>query len=272
MYWFVTTRLYIYKTERQRVCTRQCVPLEEHRAYNTERSTMRTQAEITATLLSMLLTTEQTMFMMYHYNSYANNPSMLRSSKPMIMRDIFLTRSNSMLPNPLSGIYVNSIIDCGVNGLFTWLLVHPVTVVIGWRHALALFIGGGCLSSFAYLFGVQVNPRKINTKFDCACTSNGAFASFAALSLIIPKNYIPFSKRTSTAWLGLMYLTKCTYDEYISPKFVETRPPGVAEVRNWGFVGGAFFGLMYASLFLRTKYDFRLLRVFYQNIYAAKRR
>lgn len=92
---------------------------------------MRTYAQNAATLFAMTLMSQQSLFMMYHFDSYAINPIMLRSPKPMVMRDIFLTRVVSSYPNPLSVLYVNSGMDGLCNFLFSWLVVLPVTVVIG---------------------------------------------------------------------------------------------------------------------------------------------
>lgn len=223
-------------------------------------------AEATASIFSLMLMSEQFCFMLYHYNSYANNPVMLRSPKPMVMRDVFLTKANTMFPNPLSCLYVTTLPDCFINCAMSYLMVHPICVLIGWRHCLALYFGSGLMSSFAYLFASQVNKNKVNTKFDCTATSNGAYAGFATLSFVLPNCHIPWSKRAPVAAVGVAYMIKCTYAEYIKPAFIQKRVSGEIELRNWGFVGGAFFGLIYASLFLRTKADFGLMRKFYTNI------
>lgn len=228
-------------------------------------------AEVGASLFAMTLASNQTLFSLYHYNSYANNPVLLRSPKPMIMRDVFLTKASQRIPNPLSCLYVTRWQDCLANCILCFCVVKPLTDIIGWRHGAALYLGGGFFASFAYLFGTQLNKCKTNTKYDCACTSNGAFASFAALSLTAPKCCIPYSKRTHAAYIGVPYLAKCAYEEYIGPKFLETRAPGTIEVRNWGFAGGVFFAGIYASLFLRTKADLGLVKSFYRNMNLAGR-
>lgn len=223
-------------------------------------------ADVTSTLFSLVLASEQFLFTLYHYNSYANNPVMLRSPKPMVMRDVFLTKSNSMIPNPLSCLYVTTLSDCLVNCAASYLLVKPICAVLGVRHSIALYVGSGFFSSFAYLFSCQMNKSKTNSDYDCTCTSNGAYCGFAAVSLGMRQCCIPFSKRSPVAVVGAAYVAKCAYDEYLSPRLVERRRPGDIELRNWGFVGGVFFGFMYGSLFLRTRTDFRLMRTFYRNI------
>ncbi|KPI84227.1 hypothetical protein ABL78_6713 [Leptomonas seymouri] len=227
---------------------------------------MPSQLEITGSVMAMVLTTDQALFTLYHSNSYAANPVLLRSPKPMVMRDVFLTKCNSFFPNPLSCMYVSNITDCLANCAMAWTVAKPITEVLGWRHAMAVFIGGGLFSSFAYIFAMQVNKKKSNSMFDCTSTSNGAYAAYATLSLMMPRCYIPYLKRVPIMWVGVPYLLKCAYDEYISPKFVERRRPGDIELRNWGFVGGVFFTLIYSSLFFRTRKDFTLARTFFKNI------
>lgn len=227
---------------------------------------MPSYVQITGSLVAMALMSNQTLFMMYHTNSYANNSVLLRSPKPMIMRDIFLTRANSFFPNPLSCLYVANPTDCVTNCAAAWLLAKPIAEVIGWRQAMVVYCGSGFFSSFAYLFATQINPSKINTEYDCNATSNGAYAGLATLSLLLPKCYLPYSKRTPIAWVGGPYLAKCVYDEYIAPKWVERRVEDYTELRNWGFVGGVFFTLIYSSLCLGTRRDLKLATLFYQNL------
>lgn len=222
--------------------------------------------EITGSIMAMALTTDQTLFALYHSNSYAANPVMLRSPKPMVMRDVFLTKSSSFFPNPLSCFYVARLSDSIVNCSMAWLLAKPITEVLGWRHALAIYIGAGFFSSFAYVFASQVSKNKTTSQFDCTATSNGAFAGYATLALLMPKCYIPYTKRAPIVYVGVPYLMKCAYEEYIGPKFVEKRRPGDIELRNWGFIGGVFFTLMYSRLFFRTRVDFTLAKTFFSNL------
>ncbi|KPA86707.1 hypothetical protein ABB37_00798 [Leptomonas pyrrhocoris] len=227
---------------------------------------MPSYVEITGSVMAMALMSDQTLFTLYHSNSYAANPVMLRSPKPMVMRDVFLTKCTSFFPNPLSCLYVANLTDCVTNCAMAWTVAKPITEVLGWRHAVGLYIGAGFFSSFAYIFAMQVNKAKANSKFDCTATSNGSYAAYATLALMMPRCYIPYLKRAPIMWLAVPYLLKCTYDEYISPRFVERRRPGDIELRNWGFVGGVFFTLIYSSLFFRTRSDFTLARMFFKNI------
>ncbi|AYU79605.1 hypothetical protein, conserved [Leishmania donovani] len=227
---------------------------------------MPSYAEITGSIMAMALTTDQTLFILYHSNSYAANPVMLRSSKPMVMRDVFLTRGSAFYPNPLSCLYVTNGTDCVVNCVMAWAVAKPLTEVLGWRHAMAVYVGAGLFSSFAYVFAAQVSRTKTNSQFDCNATSNGAYAGYATLSLMMRGCYIPYLKRVPVMWAGVPYLLKCTYDEYVSPRLVERRRAGDIELRNWGFVGGVFFTLIYSSLFFRTRKDFSLARKFFQNL------
>ncbi|KAG5501771.1 hypothetical protein JKF63_04039 [Porcisia hertigi] len=227
---------------------------------------MSSYAEIAGSIMAMTLATDQTLFVLYHHNSYAANTVMLRSSKPMLMRDVFLTRSNAFCPNPLSCLYVTNGTDCVTNCIMAWAVAKPLTEALGWRHAVATYIGSGLFSSFAYLFAAQMSPTKTNSQFDCCATSNGAYAGYATLSLMMRECYIPYLKRVPIMWVGAPYLLKCTYDEYVSPRLVERRRPGDIELRNWGFVGGVFFTLIYSTLFFRTRKDFSLARTFFQNL------
>ncbi|EAN96583.1 hypothetical protein C3747_613g3 [Trypanosoma cruzi] len=219
-----------------------------------------------ATFFAMVLTSGQALFFLYHKDSYADNPVMLRSSKPMVMRDVFLTKCSSFFPNPLSCVYVHKASDAFLNSLTSWLLVRPIVDVIGWKSGVALYAGSGLFSSFAYLFGCQLRRTKTNTQFDCNATSNGAFAGFAALSLMMPKCYIPASRRAPVYYVGIPYIVKCAYDEYIGPTFFEKREPGNIELRNWGFVGGVFFAFIFSSLVLRTRSDFGRMNLFWTNL------
>ncbi|CUE85939.1 transmembrane protein, putative [Bodo saltans] len=216
-----------------------------------------------AKIFAMSMTSLNSMFMMYHYNSYANNPVMLRTNKPLIMRDVFLTKCTSMFPNPLSSIYTTSWFDALTSSAMHWLCAMPVVNIIGWRMGLVVYFGSGAMSSFAYLFQHQINPTKRKTKYDCACSSNGALAGLCTLSLLLPKCYIPTSKNVHAAPLALLWWGKCLFDEYYLSRRGEV---GQIQVTNSGSIGGIFFGLMFASLFLRTKVDLSAMRAFYRNL------
>lgn len=215
-----------------------------------------------AKIFAMSMTSLNAMFMMYHYNSYANNPIMLRTNKPLIMRDVFLTKCTAMFPNPLSSVYTTSWFDALTSSTMHWLCGMPVVNIIGWRMGLAAYFGAGAFSSFAYLFQNQLNPSKRNTKYDCACTSNGALAGLCTLSLLLPKCYVPLSKNVHAGPLALLWFGKCFYDEFQA----SCRPQGEILVTNSGSIGGIFFGLIFASLFLRTKVDASAMRTFYRNL------
>lgn len=218
-----------------------------------------------AKIFAMSVTSVYTSFMMYHYGSYASNPVMLRTNKPLIMRDIFLTKCKSFFPNPFSCVYIIGWQDTILNCLAVWFCTLPVASVIGPKHATYVLLGSGFMSSFAYIFQNQINPRKRATEYDCTATSNGAVAGLCALSFLIPKCYIPLSKRTPAAFVGGAWITKCLYDEYVYPNCFQKRREDI-EVTNWGVIGGVFFALMYSSLVLRTKVDFRAMSTFYTNI------
>lgn len=215
-----------------------------------------------AKVFAMGMTSLNAMFMMYHYNSYASNPIMLRTNKPLIMRDIFLTKCTAKFPNPLSAVYITSWNDALTNSLVHWLCAMPVVNIIGWRMSLAVYFGAGATSSFAYIFQNQINPVKRKTKYDCCCTSNGALAGLCTLSLLLPKCYIPMSKNVSAAPLALGWWMKCLSDEYLfSPAGDNT-----IQVTNSGSIGGIFFGLIFATVFLRSKIDASAVRTFYKNL------
>ena len=218
-----------------------------------------------AKVLCMALTVDHCSFMMYHQNSYANNPVMLRSPKPMIMRDIFLTKCNATFPNPLSCIYSLDPLSAATDVVSTWLIGLPVASRIGWPHCLGVYVVGGMFSGFAYLFQSQLSKTKNNTKFDCNCTSRGALAAFFSLSFLVPQCYVPMTNRFPAAILAAGFISLLAYDEYIRPKVFPPQP-GSIELTNWGFVGGVFGAMIYSSLFLRTKTDFGMMRRFYGNI------
>ncbi|CCW70231.1 unnamed protein product [Phytomonas sp. Hart1] len=219
-----------------------------------------------SSIWAMALISEQVFFMLYHYNSCANTSGALCETKASFLQKLFLTRANSSFPNPLSCFYVHTLRDGVLNTVASWLLVKPVTLVIGWPHSIFFFLGAGSLSSFVYLFSTQTSRLKPKTTNDYACASNGAFAGIATLSLILPKRYSPLFERTPLALIGALYLIKCTYDEYIKPMHPETHQERNINLRNRGFIGGVFFALMYSSLFLQTRTDFSMLRIFYKNI------
>jgi membrane associated rhomboid family serine protease len=214
----------------------------------------------TAKVFAMSMTSVNSMFMMYHYNSYASNPIMLRTNKPLIMRDIFFTKCTGTFPNPLSAVYTTSWQDALLNSSVHWLCGMPIVNILGWRTALAVYLGAGATSSFAYIFQNQVNPNKRTTKYDCNCSSNGALAGLCTLSLLLPKCY--------AAPIALLWWGKCLSDEYY---FSRNAKAGEIQVTNWGSIGGIFFGFMFASLFLRSKVDIMAMRTFYKNLGQSSR-
>lgn len=217
-----------------------------------------------AKILCLALTAEQLSFLMYHLNSYANNSVMLASPKPMIMRDLFLIKSDAMVPNPLSFLYQLSGPATVIDLTTVWFIALPVTTIIGCRHAFGLLFGGGIFSGFAYLFQSQLSFTKNNTKFDCNCTSHGALAALYAQSYVLPNCILSLSKNRPCSTLTSAYIAYLAVDEFVLPKLY--RRQGVIEVHNWGFIGGVFWSFIYSTLFLRTKTDFNMMRRFYKNI------
>jgi len=218
-------------------------------------------------VFAMSLNSLNTSFIMYHYNSYANVPVMLRSNKPLIMRDIFLTKCTAFVPNPFSAVYVTTWYDCFGGCFIHWLCCAPVIQQIGCKQGLIVYFGAGMMSNFAYLFQNQVNRDKRSTKYDCNCSSNGATIGLAMLSLMLPKCYIPLSKKTPAAPLAIAWFAKSLYEEYLAPR---RKVAGEVQVTNWGSVGGVFFAFMYGSLVLRTRGDFRAMGKFWSNVTSKK--
>ncbi len=219
-------------------------------------------------MLCMALTVDHLSFLMYHLNSYANNSVMLRSPKPMIMRDIFLTRCDAKFPNPLSCVYQLHPTSTAVDVSAVWFIGLPVASIIGWPHCLGVFFVGGLFSGFAFLFQSQISSKKNNTKFDCNCSSRGALAAFFSLSYLLPNCYVPMTKLPCSV-LTSVYLGILGYDEFVRPALFPRRE-GVIDVTNWGFVGGVFSTFIYSSLFLRTRTDLGMMRRFYSNIAKPK--
>lgn len=222
-----------------------------------------TSIDVSAKVFAMSLTSLNTTFMMYHYGSYASNPVMLRSPKPLIMRDVFLTKCTASIPNPLSCLYTTTWQDTVASTVACWFCAMPVVNIIGWRRGTLVYVGAGLLSSFAYIFQNQLNRQKRSTNFDVTCTSNGALAGLCSLSLVLPNCYIPLSKKAVAAPIFLAWWAKCLYDEYLCPT---RHVSGEIQVTNWGSVGGVFFGLIFSSLFLRTKIDKKAMSTFYSNL------
>lgn len=216
-----------------------------------------------AKIFCMAITIDQCTFMMYHTNSYANNPVMMRSTKPMIMRDIFLTSNKSMFPNPLSSIYCLKWYDASISSLMMWLVGFPIVTTVGWKHALPLYFLGGTFSGFANLFQSQL--RRDASGFDYNCTSHGAIAAVVSLSFLTPSAVVPLTAKVPCYAVAAIFLAYLGVKEYVVPK-MWPREKGSIQVNNWGFVGGVFCTFIYASLFMRSRKDLAMMKTFYGNI------
>lgn len=156
-------------------------------AWNTPGKYMTPQT--VAKLVAASWTSQQFTFYMYHYNSFAANPLFLRSPKPMVMRDFFLTRGTPdelwHVCNPLTGIYVLSLREAIANSAIGWLVGFRLVEAIGFRHFFGIFALGSIFSSFAYVFQMQSSKTKKHTDFDCSCTSTGACAAVCSAAILI---------------------------------------------------------------------------------------
>ncbi|CCW64081.1 unnamed protein product [Phytomonas sp. EM1] len=225
--------------------------------------------DFASSFLATTLMSEQILLMLCHYNSFTHSSWALRESKATFVQELFLTRAGNPFPNPLSCFYVHTLRDCIVNCVASWLLVKPISSVIGWRHSIFLFVGAGSLSSFCYLFSMEASEKNTNNIANYACASNGAFAGFATLSLILPRCYTPLFKRIPLTLFGTFYLIICLHNEYIEPGRTETHRAINIRLENRSFVGGVFFALMYSSLFFQTRAGFGMRQIFYNNIKNA---
>ena len=206
---------------------------------------------------------EQLTFFMYHLDSYAATPVMLRSPKPLIMRDFFLTRPTARLPNPLSFLYSTNFREVFLNLACCWTAIYPLCHTAGIASVFALSILGGFASGFAYLFQTQMSPRKAG-QFDCNAASVGSMCAMCAASWSYPELRVPHLKSISTRWVTVPYVAYAFCDEYVVPR-VFPSAKGTITLHNWGCVGGIFSGLIFATLFLRTPKDFMKVTRFFRN-------
>eukprot|EP00758_Cryptobia_borreli_P001579 Tbor_TRINITY_DN2357_c0_g1::TRINITY_DN2357_c0_g1_i1::g.196::m.196 len=161
---------------------------------------------------------QQLTFFMYHYNSYAANPILLRSPKPMVMRDFFLIKATPLetwhVFNPLSSLYVLTFRDSLWNCVAAWAVGYRLVETLGFRTVFIVYVLGGMFSSFAYVFQMQCSKTKKRTDFDCASMSSGAMAALCSLSLLMPPAAIPFTKGCPTALFSIIFITKTLLEEY----------------------------------------------------------
>lgn len=223
-----------------------------------------------AKLLAAVLIGQTLCFHVYHHNSYANNPAMLRSPKPLIMRDIFLTKSSSIFPNPLSAFYVPFKSDAILNIGLSWALIISAgsAPMIGTVHLLVCYVLGGLCSSFAYLFQGQISKTKLNSIYDCNASSTGAWCSLCALTWNHPRLKLPLTRRTPLYVVTVPFALRAVADEYLD--FWTERPEGVAQLTNWGCLGGLFFGLIYHRLMLLRKVDQGNVNKIFQSLSQVK--
>lgn len=212
------------------------------------------------------LVTQQNTFFLYHRNSYANNAAMLRSPKPLIMRDIFLTRAHYTVANPLSVLYVPTIPDMFANMLVASVYCLGLPLVAGVRSVFLVWVAGGWVAGMSWLFQNNINRKRLKSEFDVTATSNGGWAAVSAYSLFFPAARVPFVN-ARMHYFAFLHLGWALFDEYGMPKVFPT-PDHVAQVCNGGVIGGIFTGLMIGSLFVRRRYDAAQLNRFMSNVKA----
>jgi hypothetical protein len=219
----------------------------------------------TAKVVGATLAVQQNSFFLYHRNSYANNKSMLKSAKPLIMRDLFLTKNNAYVANPLSALYVQDIptmlVNCSMSAVYALGLVP----IVGARLFLATWFGGAWVSGMAYLFQCNVNPRRLDSEFDVAATSVGGFAALGAMSLFVLSAKAPLIN-APLHYIAFPHLLWCLAQEYVLPRFDHEKRKGVAYLGNEGTIGGIFFGLMMGTMFVKRRTDARAVQAFFDNV------
>eukprot|EP00759_Apiculatamorpha_spiralis_P016574 PhF_6_TR22717/c0_g1_i1/m.32362 len=194
----------------------------------------------------------------YHYNSYAAIPCMLKTEKPMVMRDVFLTKATATYPNPLSVLYCSTVEDLVLHVATGVGVGVPLINRYGGAHAWALWFLGGLFASGAYVFHSQLNPEKNYTKYDVCSTGNGGLAAFCGVWIMSPDP----KKLLTPMLMSLFFLCYKLNDEYMlarirlraakaNTKEVDRQPM----IHEWGTLGGMFLGMIYFNLFLRTSMD-----------------
>ena len=244
-----------------------------------------------AKLFAFAFACQQQTLWLYHMNSYANQPVMLRSSKPLLMRDVFLTKATAPFANPMSTLYVPYTWDMFWNCTAAWLFGMSIVPVVGFMHLSACFFAGGFVSGLAYLFQAQLNPSRLRTEHDCNASSNGGWCAVSALALTLKperRARMPFIfSRMPVGYVGAAYIVQALLGEYFPP-FRDWRPKLLlqsssatgrdAELKryhemdvqprlsNWGCIGGVFFGLVYGTLVVRLRADRRSVSGVYESI------
>lgn len=222
-----------------------------------------------ARLLAAAISAQHLCFAVYHHNSYAANPAMLRSPKPLMMRDVFLTKATAPVPNPLSCLYVPTAWSLTTQLAAAWAIGIGAASQpgIGALHALAVYIVGGMFTGFAYLFQAQTSKTKLQTKYDCNASSAGAWCALAAVSWWTPQAQMPLLRRKPLWYFSVPYVGACLSNEYIVP-WLFPSPEGHAQVTNWGAIGGVFCGLIYGRLLLGRRADAAKVGKFFRNFEA----
>lgn len=182
---------------------------------------------------------QQTVFAIYHDNSYAANSAMLRSPKPLLMRDLFLTQARSPYPNPLGGLYVPSFRDAVIGCSAAACYGYTILPIVGWGTLTLTYFFGGVLASFAFLFQSQISTARLSSaKFDCNAASLGAWCAVAVLpfycSAPVAAGATDVSRKVAAAstltynrairhmqcarTFSSVLLSYSLYDEYVRPR------------------------------------------------------
>eukprot|EP00672_Neobodo_designis_P027425 CAMPEP_0174842008 /NCGR_PEP_ID=MMETSP1114-20130205/9658_1 /TAXON_ID=312471 /ORGANISM="Neobodo designis, Strain CCAP 1951/1" /LENGTH=223 /DNA_ID=CAMNT_0016076205 /DNA_START=43 /DNA_END=711 /DNA_ORIENTATION=- len=197
---------------------------------------------------------QQNSFFLYHRNSYANNKQMLKSPKPLVMRDMFLTKNDAMLANPLGFLYVQDLpamfANCTAAGVYGLSLVPH----LGVKFVIGTWIAGAWVSGQSYLFQCAVNPKRLDTKYDVTATSAGGFAAVGAMSLFCVKARIP-GIHTPLHYFAFPHLIWCLAQEYALPYCDPKKAKGMPYLGNEGCIGGIFFGLVMGTMFVKRRAD-----------------
>jgi hypothetical protein len=247
-------------------------------------------------VFAFIFVLQQHCFWVYHTGSYANNPTMLRSPKPLIMRDIFLTKCTAPITNPLSTFYVSAPLDMILNCLFAWAAGMVLVPRLGFFHVATAFFLGGFVSGMAYLFQGQLNPRRLRTVYDCNASSNGGWCSVAALGLSLPAEVarrarLPAILRPVPLRVACVgYIVQALAQEYFPPlrdwyprpmyfqttqagRDIEDRVAGTRSeqprLTNWGGIGGVFTGFAYAAFVLGMRGNMRAVNRVFASVKKA---
>ena len=215
-------------------------------------------------------------FCLYHLNSFAADSNMLRTPKPNIMRDFFLTKQYYFCANPFSVYYCQHVRDTLICSGIAWAMIATRQVFshVGVGHVMACHFLGGMVGGTTWIYTTQIaEERTVNTRYDVSATCSAGFSALCTMFMVTA----PRAKVLPMGWplaaFTVPYLVYAFYSEHghrwDKAGFGWSNKKH-AILHDGGVFGGMVTGVVYGLFLASRRKDTKMVNLFFKNMPSSK--